>query len=301
MKIFISWSGERSKAVAFALKEWLVDVLLIPEVFMSQLDLDAGTRWSQRISNELETSNFGIICLTPENMNSKWILFEAGALSKFNDSSRLIPYVIDMPFSEVEPPLSQFQSVLANKEGTFKMLGSINASSEQILPTDRLVRIFETWWPSLDEKLQLAIRIKTTERKPTVRSERSILEEILNLLRAPKQKVSVLNSGAYTILIIQSNDFPIGQPWEDRVRISTDQSIKSFVDKVYSLLNEHQDIEEWTYGVEWVLRNKKSGVIYSDIGRRYCKENNSDKNKMPFTSLGLHDGDVLVIEKCESQ
>ncbi len=82
MKIFVSWSGDRSQALAQALRDWLPMVLHYAEPRLSQLDIAAGDRWANEVANELEASKFGIICITRENIIAPWILFEAGALAK---------------------------------------------------------------------------------------------------------------------------------------------------------------------------------------------------------------------------
>ena len=43
MRVFISWSGERSKRVALTLHTWLPDVIQAIEPWMSRRDLGAGT------------------------------------------------------------------------------------------------------------------------------------------------------------------------------------------------------------------------------------------------------------------
>ncbi len=82
MKVFISWSGERSKAVAQAWHDWLPNVIQAVEPWMSETDIAKGARWGMDMARELDETRVGIICLTPENLNAPWILFEAGALSK---------------------------------------------------------------------------------------------------------------------------------------------------------------------------------------------------------------------------
>ncbi len=79
LKIFISWSGDRSRAVAEALRDWLPDVLPMAEPWMSA-DVEKGAKWSQSVSGELEKSNFAAVCLTPENLTAPWLLFDAVAL-----------------------------------------------------------------------------------------------------------------------------------------------------------------------------------------------------------------------------
>jgi hypothetical protein len=82
MNVFISWSGPASLAVAKALKEWLPTVIQAAEPWVSDVDIASGARWSPEVSKQLEAAKFGIICLTPGNMDAPWVLFEAGAISR---------------------------------------------------------------------------------------------------------------------------------------------------------------------------------------------------------------------------
>ncbi len=128
MKVFISWSGDRSKTIANALKPWLKDVFQGIGVWMSDHDIRAGARWSSALGGELEAAKFGIICLTPENLKSHWLTFEAGALSKSINESSVVPYRFQLRTADVGPPLSQFQGVDANEEGPVAQV-----------PTDQLI------------------------------------------------------------------------------------------------------------------------------------------------------------------
>jgi len=82
MEIFISWSGDRSKVIAEALNGWIPKVIqrLAQHVWMSASDIDPGQRWNREVAEKLAGSTFGILCLTEENLNAPWILFEAGAI-----------------------------------------------------------------------------------------------------------------------------------------------------------------------------------------------------------------------------
>lgn len=128
MKIFISWSGDQSKKVAVALKNWLPNVFQEIKVWMSEQDIPAGKAWSIELGNALRECKVGIICLTPENLKSNWMLFEAGALSTAMENSRVIPYRFQLKGTDVGPPLSLIQGVDADEEGTYNLVKSINCA-----------------------------------------------------------------------------------------------------------------------------------------------------------------------------
>src|SRR6476660_2121519 len=91
MKVFLSWSGETSKQAATALYEWLPTIMQTVRPYMSAESIDKGERWSIDIAKQLEETNYGVICVTPENKEAAWILFEAGALSKSIERARVSP------------------------------------------------------------------------------------------------------------------------------------------------------------------------------------------------------------------
>ncbi len=126
MKVFIGWSGTRSQALALALRDWLPLVLHYVDSWLSETDIAAGERWAEAVAKELEASNFGIICITGENLTSPWILFEAGSLAKSLQSSRVIPLLLDLEFSEISGPLAQFQAKKVDEEGLSEVIHSIN-------------------------------------------------------------------------------------------------------------------------------------------------------------------------------
>ena len=182
MKVFISWSGERSQALAKALRDWLPNVIQAIKPWMSDVDIDKGTRWSTDIALQLSEAKVGLICLTPENLNAPWILFEAGALSKILEKTYVCPYLFQVEPTDIKGPLVQFQSTKANKDDTKKLIHTINQALEDIkIPKEKLDEAFEVWWPKFEEYLNI---IPDTEAKQEPkRNERDIIEEILELVR----------------------------------------------------------------------------------------------------------------------
>jgi hypothetical protein len=178
MRIFTSWSGERSKAAALGLKSLLQDLFEeAVQVFVSD-HISPGEAWAQRLGTELEQSEFGILCLTQENFQAPWLLFEAGAIAKKFGTSRVVPYLIDeLPPASERSPLAQFQHVRADHGGTHRLVETINSSRENPKPMDRLDRSFAKWWPDLEQTLKGLQASNQTQ--PVIRSERELLETIL--------------------------------------------------------------------------------------------------------------------------
>jgi hypothetical protein len=182
MKIFISWSGEKSRRLAEALNHFLNDVFIDLETWLSSEDIDVGAKWNYEISKQLEGSNFGIICLTKENLTAPWILFEAGALAKSVEPAHVCPYLLDLKPIELNEPLSQFQSIFADGKSTLKLLQTINKlRGGKLFPDEKLKNHFNAWWPQLENKLN---DIKQEDRTSEgLRSDEKLLEGIIQLVR----------------------------------------------------------------------------------------------------------------------
>jgi hypothetical protein len=189
VKVFISWSGDKSRDVALALRDWLPGVINSVEPFVSAKDIYAGSRWQMDIATELDTTNFGIVCVTKDNQLSPWLNFEAGALAKAVDSSRVVPLAIDLKSSDVELPLGQFQAQPATKQGISDILTSINSACDPSLAEDLLKRAFVVWWPDLERQLEEIDQRSVPSGAPT-RSERELLEETLNTVRSLARNIS---------------------------------------------------------------------------------------------------------------
>jgi len=201
MKVFISWSGERSQNIANAFREWLPNVIQTIQPWMSAYDIDKGARWSSDIASQLEESVVGIICLTPENLKAPWILFETGALSKTIDKTFVCLYLFQVEPADISGPLVQFQFTKSNKDDTQKLITTINkALGKLALPEQNLYKAFEKWWPEFEKKLK---DIPDIQVKKEERSDREILEEILDLVRKKARETLTSEYG----LTSEYNDF----------------------------------------------------------------------------------------------
>jgi TIR domain len=199
MKIFLSWHGKRSRAIAEALNDWLRRVIQAVKPFYSP-EIEKGAKWSGELDTALEGTRFGIICLTPDNLDSTWIHFEAGALSKTKDAL-IWTFLHELTPGDVPQPLGKFQHTVSEKDDTYRLLKSINGrlagvGGEPL--SDALLRDnFELFWPKLEEKLVAAKGISLTkpaQKQPQnpdmTRDERAILNEILELVRDQQRRTT---------------------------------------------------------------------------------------------------------------
>lgn len=190
MKVFLSWSGDRSHKVACAFRDWLPSVLQFICPYVSSEDIDKGARWSTDIAQELDQSAYGILLVTKENLHAPWVAFEAGALSKSLEKARVSPFLFDLKRSEVQGPLLQFQSTIRTKSDIAKLLESINkaADEEERLSEQLLTKVFDVWWPQLEEALKTIPESKSQPEKHArsqeVANSNGLLEEVLDLVRA---------------------------------------------------------------------------------------------------------------------
>lgn len=171
MKVFISWSGPSSHAVAKALAQWLKAIDPSLEPFESSREISKGSIWFAELTASLRESAFGIIVLTPENPNSPWINYEAGALFHGLSEARVIPFLLGMESDALaEGPLAMFQAVTPDSTQVLDMARQLNA----LLPCPRadhlLVKRFDKSWPALEEVLSQAatqLRVDVPPAPPT--------------------------------------------------------------------------------------------------------------------------------------
>src|SRR5687768_15972028 len=111
MSVFISWSGERSRLVALGLRRFLGVVLQQSTPWMSEKDIAGGDVADAEIETHLRKATFGVLCVTPENLLSPWLNYEAGAIGhQVNERRRVCPLLLELLPNDVSRPIGRFQS-----------------------------------------------------------------------------------------------------------------------------------------------------------------------------------------------
>ncbi len=211
MKVFISWSGHRSKEVAELLSDWVKCVLQASKPWISTRDIDKGAIWFSEISDQLKDTAAGIVCLTQENKDKPWILFETGALAKGLSTNRVCTFLIDLKPSDIEDPLAQFNHTLPDESSLWGLICSLN----NCLGADRLderilKQVFGTYWPQFEHRFAEIIQKTPAKTKPKARTDESILGEILENTRVLSSRVRDLEKTSLNQLFsksFESNEF----------------------------------------------------------------------------------------------
>jgi hypothetical protein len=190
--IYLAWSGERSKQVALALHEALPMICNAFNPWMSEVDIALGTAWREEIAARLDEAQAAILCLTPENQDEPWVLFEAGAVAKARTKSRVIPYLFGLAARDLKPPLSDFQAATSalDKGQNLKMVRSLYKAlpdAWRVIDEKRMEASFALAW---EGRLQPGLsEIPTTvPANPPPRRDGEVLDDVLSLVRGLVQK-----------------------------------------------------------------------------------------------------------------
>lgn len=189
MRVFLSWSGERSKQVAQLLDTWLKCTIQSLQPWISTRGIGRGELWFPAINRELAETSVGIVCLTRENLNAPWILFESGALAKGLDSNRVITFLIDLETSDIGDPLAQFNHTLPNKDSMFQLLNTVNNLSSAPLEVKIVERVFDKYWDEFERDFNEILKETPLGSKPKKVSNDEMLLQILASVRGMDKRL----------------------------------------------------------------------------------------------------------------
>ncbi|GAB5523136.1 MAG: hypothetical protein Roseis2KO_10080 [Roseivirga sp.] len=196
MNVFLSWSGQLSLNFANTLHEYIPLIIQNAKPFISSGDIRKGRRWAVEIGEQLQNTNYGIICLTKDNLKEPWLLFEAGALSKNIDDSNVCTLLFDgLTPNEIVGPLSQFQHTTFDKKDIYQLFADLNRRVRTNPLSEKLLgKSFDLSWPELEDKVLSMTRNKSSEDSPdlSIADEESI-DTVLRITRHIASQVSLMN------------------------------------------------------------------------------------------------------------
>ncbi|MEP4599263.1 MAG: hypothetical protein ABJZ98_00005, partial [Saccharospirillum sp.] len=120
MKIFISWSGPKSKEMSIILRKWLPLVFPSLDFFISD-EIEKGANFLEVILKQLQEAQLGLFLLTKGNTKSQWLQFEAGAFASKGLTSKIFPMWLDDNLEIDETgPLRFYQGSRINETDLFR-------------------------------------------------------------------------------------------------------------------------------------------------------------------------------------
>jgi hypothetical protein len=151
MKVFLCWSGNKSKEAAVVFSKWLPHVLQSVEPFMSS-QIPKGDSWREQVLAEIENAEYGIVFLTRENIFRPWINFEAGALY-LSTKRRVAPLLIDIEVPELYGPIDMLQAVKFDNDDIKNLIFDINARNKSSVSEEVVNNAFNNQWDELVRKI----------------------------------------------------------------------------------------------------------------------------------------------------
>ena len=137
MKVFICWSGRRSREFAVILRRWLQTLMPRQITAAISVDIQKGTIWFDELDRALAGARLGIVCLTGEALRSSWIHYEAGILSRAlreatrsetegPHSPQVFPVLFGLESQRLSGPLAAYQSTSASsREDMWRFVQSV--------------------------------------------------------------------------------------------------------------------------------------------------------------------------------
>ncbi|MFX1250790.1 MAG: DUF1045 domain-containing protein [Promethearchaeota archaeon] len=214
LKIFISWSGKVSHKVALAFREWIPDLVPKTTSFVSSEDISKGDNWFSILSETLDTTDFGILCITKEDMRTAWISFELGWLK--SKGIPVSPFLFDLESEEIKgTPEEYFQITYFRKDEIRKLVdGIVKAYNSKYKPKIYLDPAdFDLKWPDLETKL-LKIRKEHPRVSYSVGIQKNIFpasdstefKHVVENIVKEAQKIIMIGTG---LNILFSDDFRV--------------------------------------------------------------------------------------------
>jgi hypothetical protein len=270
MRVFISWSGDLSKQLGEAIRNWLPSVLQYVKPYFSPADIEMGARWATEVSAELSKSAICIIILTRDNLDSKWIMFEAGAISKVVDKARVCPIAFGIELTDIQGPLAQFQATRFTEDDFRQLVLTVNSvAGEQRLSDSTTEKVFTKWWPDLEIQLKATLDGAKLSKKSTkdLRTERDILEEALLLIRG---------------LASAQRDLAKNVTWIQRVLSNIRRGATAIDDialrEIFANINHLEDISPMEIAEKWRQMTHMYGTV-----NRVIDEHTPSKRKLSKT------------------
>jgi TIR domain-containing protein len=164
LKVFISWSGPQSETLGTGLGNWLQGIVPDVEPFFSP-NVAPGAVWAQKFEDAIQKADYAILCVTKENLDSRWMNFEAGALWKSRDESYVCPLLLKLNLAKLSGgPYTVFQARRFDKKDFHNVCDFLARRTD--MDPKRFELNFEANWPKLLKAVRSDLRKLSKRKQP---------------------------------------------------------------------------------------------------------------------------------------
>jgi len=168
-KIFLGWSGSRSKAIAEIVRAFIEALVPQPTIFFSPGDIDKGSKWRGAVAQELQDCDVGVWCLTRRSLKSTWVPYEAGAISKAAAPGLVCPVLFGISSTLLPSPLSDFHATEFNKSDLWRLIKNLTELSKSDVDTERLRGVFDGLWGGFEREVAAVLETASDDDSPIER------------------------------------------------------------------------------------------------------------------------------------
>lgn len=201
---------------------WIKCVLQASQPWISTRHIDRGAVWFSEINDQLQEVSVGVVCLTKENKNKPWILFECGALAKGLSTNKVCTFLIDLECQDITDPLAQFNHTYPDEQGMRDLVKTLNAAmGDRALDDSVLNTVFETYWPQFESSFSRILHDNPPDEEVPPLTERDLLSEILAITRSNSKRLSAVERQS-TLTTTESTIGTIPSSVERAVNLAVD-------------------------------------------------------------------------------
>lgn len=168
MKIFLSWSKNKSKLLAEVTKHLIENTLGDTVEFFYSPEMYKGTRVDNNIHKNLLICDKCLVCITADNFKNPWLLYEAGVVFGSNHSKTQRGIVIPILFdyipdwsSWIDKPLNQYVPIqlnVSNGEFTAGKEDFKQFLTELAQESNTTLKLFNKYWNIFESEVHKILK-----------------------------------------------------------------------------------------------------------------------------------------------
>lgn len=220
--VFISFGGDKGRAVAKVIETILKTLVGPTEIFLSSA-IPGGTNWVEKIHEALSENNCCLLVLDSLGFKRPWVYYEAGAAAAIKNSL-ILPVLFDVSPEDVNHlPVASKQHIKVMSDSRFdrgQVLAVFKAVFEHATRSGfvtrspslhDLVEIFDLHWDGYQGKFQEAFAVtdadsdgfKVDTNRPSSVDSAAALDFLANAIKEINDTVDARLDGLEKLLVVE--------------------------------------------------------------------------------------------------